>query len=55
VPAPAANGQRAWWRVNGQRLCIHVWTSEQWAQLDPRPTDAQYYPCGVWCALRAGE
>ena len=42
----------ALWRINGYAATIIVWTAEEWDRLAERPTDAQYYPCGVWCALR---
>ena len=28
---------------------------EEWGRLEHRPSDAQYYPCGVWCALRLDD
>jgi len=40
------------WRVNGYRATICIWTAEEWEKMTDRPTDAQYYPCGIWCALR---
>jgi len=40
------------WRVNGHGATIIIWTTDQWNQLEEQPTDAQYYSCGVWCALR---
>jgi hypothetical protein len=40
------------WRINGYRAAIILWTAEEWERLTERPTDAQYFPCGVWCALR---
>ena len=40
------------WRINGHAAFIIIWTSEEWEQLPERPSDAQYYSCGVWCALR---
>jgi hypothetical protein len=40
------------WRINGQRVTILIWTADEWERLPDRPPDAQYYPCGVWCALR---
>jgi hypothetical protein len=40
------------WRINGHRALIFIWTVDEWERLADRPTDAQYYPCGVWCALR---
>lgn len=41
-----------YWRINGYPARIIVWTAEEWARLEEPPQDAQYYPCGVWCALR---
>lgn len=52
---PVEAHHEAYWRINGYRATIVVWTSEQWDRLAERPTDAQYYPCGVWCALRLDE
>jgi hypothetical protein len=49
-PAPESN--LAHWRINGYRAVIVIWTDAEWKQLSERPGDAQYYPCGVWCALR---
>ncbi len=40
------------WRINGFRARLMVWTAEEWEKLEPRPADAQYHPSGVWCALR---
>lgn len=40
------------WRINGFRAKLLVWTPEEWDRLEPRPADAQLHPCGVWCALR---
>jgi hypothetical protein len=42
----------ALWRINGFPARVVVWTAEEWERLDERPADAQYLPCGVWCALR---
>jgi hypothetical protein len=49
---PVPENNTAQWRINGYRATIIIWTSEEWERLKDRPTDAQYYPCGVWCALR---
>ena len=49
-PVAAANTTR--WRINGHRATVVIWTPEEWERLAERPTDAQYTPCGVWCALR---
>jgi hypothetical protein len=40
------------WRINGFRAKLLVWTVEEWENLDARPIDAQFHPSGVWCALR---
>lgn len=42
----------AHWRINGYPATIVIWTTAEWNDLRERPLDAQYYPCGVWCALR---
>jgi hypothetical protein len=49
-PSPESNIGR--WRINGFPAKIIIWTDEEWENLTVRPDDAQYYPCGVWCALR---
>jgi hypothetical protein len=41
-----------YWRINGFRARLLVWTSEEWESLHTRPLDAQFHPSGVWCALR---
>jgi hypothetical protein len=41
-----------YWRINGFRARLLVWTAEEWNKLDARPADAQFHPSGVWCALR---
>jgi len=40
------------WKTNGFRTRLLVWTAEEWENPEVRPTDAQFHPCGVWCALR---
>jgi hypothetical protein len=40
------------WRINGFRAKLLVWTVEEWERLEARPPDAQFHPSGVWCALR---
>ncbi len=42
----------AYWKINGFPARIVVWTIAEWERLEERPTDAQYFPCGIWCALR---
>jgi hypothetical protein len=49
---PKSDANVACWRINGHRATIVIWTDEEWERLPERPTDAQYFPCGVWCALR---
>ena len=49
-PVSGVNTNR--WRINGHSATITLWTVEEWEHLKERPTDAQYYPCGIWCALR---
>lgn len=51
LPPPPDAGV-AYWRINGHRAVVLVWTAEEFDRLPERPRDAQYYPCGVWCALR---
>ena len=40
------------WRINGHPARLLIWTTEEWERLEQRPTDAQFHPFGVWCALR---
>lgn len=49
---PLIEAHVAHWKINGFPASILIWTVEEWEKLIDRPTDAQYYPCGVWCALR---
>ena len=49
---PASETKAAYWRINGFRARLLVWTVAEWEQLERRPADAQYHPSGVWCALR---
>ena len=49
---PAVSCHTARWRINGYGATIVIWTVEEWELLAEQPTDAQFYPCGVWCALR---
>jgi hypothetical protein len=50
---PEVSGMNlARWRINGYPAFIIIWTTEEWERLPERPADAQYYSCGVWCALR---
>ncbi len=49
---PPHEAHVARWRINGFPASILIWTVEEWNNLVDRPADAQFYPCGVWCALR---
>jgi hypothetical protein len=49
---PTSETNTARWRINGYPARIVIWTAEEWEKLSERPADAQYYSCGVWCALR---
>lgn len=53
--APDPDERAAFWRINGYRVKLLVWTQSEWKTLATRPCDAQYHPCGVWCALRLEE
>jgi hypothetical protein len=44
--------QAAFWRINGYRAKLVIWTADEWERLKDRPADAQYHPKGVWCSLR---
>ncbi len=48
----APDSQVAWWRINGYRAKLLIWTADEWEKLKERPSDAQYHPKGVWCSLR---
>src|SRR5277367_118995 len=49
---PASEESATYWWINGYRARLLVWTQDEWANLETRPTDAQLHPAGVWCALR---
>jgi hypothetical protein len=51
LPAPTSSAG-ARWLINGFPATVVIWTQEQWAALEDRPSDAQLHPTGVWCALR---
>jgi len=40
------------WLINGFPATVIIWTRDQWAVLKDRPSDAQRFPDGFWCALR---
>jgi hypothetical protein len=47
-----SDSRAAFWRINGYRASLLIWTVDEWERMDVRPADAQYHPSGVWCALR---
>jgi hypothetical protein len=49
------DSRAVFWRINGYRAKLLVWTAEEWEELEARPSDAQLHPSGVWCALRLEE
>jgi hypothetical protein len=49
---PVLESPAAFWRINGFRARLVVWTADEWEKLERRPPDAQFHPSGVWCALR---
>jgi hypothetical protein len=49
---PTRDRSTVFWRINGYRATLKLWTQDEWARMDARPLDAQYHPSGVWCALR---
>lgn len=49
------NYYKAHWRINGFAATLTVWTAAAWDHLTERPPDAQYLPCGIWCALRMDD
>ena len=50
--APLLGSHIPYWRINGFPATIIIWTADEWEHLIDRPDDAQYFACGVWCALR---
>jgi hypothetical protein len=44
--------QAAFWRINGYRARLILWTPDEWQRLETPPADAQLHPLGIWCALR---
>jgi len=49
---PKSSRNASYWRINGFPATILVWTQDEWERMDVHPSDAQYHPCGIWCALR---
>ena len=43
-----------YWRINGYRAAMLVWTDSEFEQLAAweRPADAQHLSCGIWTVLR---
>jgi hypothetical protein len=46
------DARTAFWKINGFQARLLIWTMDEWEKLEVRPTDAQFHPSGVWCALR---
>ena len=42
----------AYWWINGYRAKLLIWTMDEWESMKNLPSDAQFHPAGVWCALR---
>jgi hypothetical protein len=49
---PKLEPREAYWLINGYRARLLIWTVDEWKKLEATPPDAQYHPCGLWCALR---
>jgi hypothetical protein len=43
-----------YWRVNGYRAAMLVWTDAEFERLPAweRPAGAQHFSCGIWAVLR---
>jgi hypothetical protein len=43
-----------YWRINGHRAAMLIWTDAEFEQLADweRPGDAQHFSCGIWTVLR---
>jgi hypothetical protein len=50
VPVPEEPA--AYWWINGYRAKLLIWTADEWESMTNLPSDAQFHPAGVWCALR---
>jgi hypothetical protein len=49
---PAPEERASFWRINGHRAKLVIWTRDEWENMETPPSDAQFHPAGVWCALR---
>jgi hypothetical protein len=49
---PVLEQAEAFWRINGYRVRLLIWTRDEWEKLETPPSDAQFHPVGVWCSLR---
>jgi hypothetical protein len=49
---PQPDEHAAFWRINGYRARLVIWTPDEWERMETPPADAQFHPTGVWCALR---
>jgi hypothetical protein len=53
-PAKAPGMEVVYWRINGYRAAMLVWTDSEFERLPAweRPADAQHFSCGIWAVLR---
>jgi hypothetical protein len=49
---PVHEERAAYWWINGYRAKLLIWTLDEWENMKNLPSDAQFHPSGVWCALR---
>ena len=43
---PKSEEQAAFWRINGYRARLVLWTPDQWERMEAPPADAQFHPTG---------
>ncbi len=53
-PAKSPGMEVVYWRINGYRAAMLVWTDDEFERLPAweRPADAQHFSCGIWAVLR---
>ena len=53
-PEKAPTMEVIYWRINGYRAALLVWTDASFERLAAweRPPDAQHLACGIWAVLR---
>jgi hypothetical protein len=49
---PVPDECASFWWINGYRAKLLIWTRDEWENMENPPSDAQFHPAGVWCALR---